>query len=172
VIKNIGWAVLFILVAAILQSTLLSRLALYHAVPDLALGILVFVSYQNGVMHGQMTGFVSGLCLDFLSAAPLGLNALVRTFTGAAAGLLRGTFFLDVLFLPMLLCGGATVFKALFVYALHLLFGVVVPAYTLGAPVFWVELVFNTLLAPFLFSFLKLFKPLLIDERRGVYPRS
>jgi rod shape-determining protein MreD len=40
-IKNVIWTVVFGLVAAILQSTLLSHLALYRAVPDIALGIMV-----------------------------------------------------------------------------------------------------------------------------------
>jgi rod shape-determining protein MreD len=164
-VKNIIWTTVFILLAAILQSTLLSRLAVYHAVPDLALGILVFNAYVNGTMTGQLTGFFSGLLLDFLSAAPLGLNAFVRTLMGAAMGLMKGTFFLDVFFLPMGLCAGATLFKAALLFLLHLLFADAVPAYALLTPALWVELLFNTFSAPFLFGFLKLFRSLLVERR-------
>jgi rod shape-determining protein MreD len=164
--KNIIWAVVFALCAAILQSTLLSRLALYHAVPDLALGIIVYSAYVNGVMTGQIAGFCSGLFLDFLSANPLlGLNALIRTITGALAGLMRGTFFLDIFFLPMVLCAAATIVKALTLLLLHLLFSGVVPSYSLTTPLFWVELGLNTLSAPFLFGLLKLFSRLLVRGR-------
>jgi rod shape-determining protein MreD len=163
--RNVIWATVFALVAAILQSTLLSRLAIYHAVPDLALGILVFVSYNNGAMTGQLTGFFSGLLLDFLSAAPLGLNTFMRTIIGASAGLMKGTFFLDTLLLPMALCASATLMKALFFWILHLLFDSAVPAYVALSPVLWVEFALNTLLAPFLFALLKLFKPLLVEGR-------
>ncbi|MDR3343615.1 MAG: rod shape-determining protein MreD [Treponema sp.] len=160
--KKVLWATVFALVAAMLQSTLLARLAIYHAVPDLVLGIIVFTAYNNGVMTGQVTGFFSGLLLDFLSAAPLGLNALIRTLMGAVAGLMKGTFFLDTLFLPMLLCGAATAFKGLLLLVLHLLFAAGVPAYTLMAPTFWVELLWNIFSAPLLFGFLNLFKSVLI----------
>jgi rod shape-determining protein MreD len=163
--KNVFWATVFALVAAILQSTLLSRLAIYHAVPDLTLGILVFVSYNKGSMSGQLTGFFSGLLLDFLSAAPLGLNTLVRTIIGATVGLMRGSFFLGAVLLPMALCASATLMKALFFWLLHLLFGPAVPAYVALSPVLWVEFALNTVLAIPLFALLNLFKPLLVEGR-------
>jgi rod shape-determining protein MreD len=165
--KHVVWATVFALLAGILQSTLLSHLAIYHAVPDLALGILVYSAYVNGTMTGQLTGFFSGLFLDFLSAAPLGLNTLVRTLVGAAAGLMNGAFFLDSLLLPMALCAGATLIKAALLFVLHLLFSGAIPTYALFEPTLWVELVLNTLSAPFLFGLLKLFNRLLAGKRQG-----
>ncbi len=164
-VKNIFFASVFIIAAAVLQSTLLAKIALYHAVPDLALLILVYISYVNGMMKGQLTGFIGGLFLDFISAAPLGLNALIRTLTGAIIGLFKGTFFLDYFFLPMALGASSTVMKAVFTFFLHLLFTEAVPAYRLDIPVFWVELIMNTLLAPLMFAFLRLFSSILIDRR-------
>jgi rod shape-determining protein MreD len=117
-------------------------------------------------MSGQLTGFFSGLMLDFLSASPLGLNALVRTLIGACAGFFKGTFFLDFFFFPMLLCAGATIFKALIFLLLHLLFPDLVPSYTLLSLTLWVELGLNTLLAPFIFALLKLFSSLLVLRPR------
>ncbi|MDR1908388.1 MAG: rod shape-determining protein MreD [Spirochaetaceae bacterium] len=166
-VRSIIWAVVFVIIAGILQSTLLARLALYHAVPDLALGILVYSAYTNGVMTGQLAGFCSGLFLDFLSAAPLGLNALVRTVVGAAGGLMRGSFFLDAIFLPMALCAGATLFKALLLGLLHLLFSGTVPSYRFSEPTLWVELLLNTAAAPLLFFLLKRFNPLLQSRRES-----
>ncbi|MDR1219437.1 MAG: rod shape-determining protein MreD [Treponema sp.] len=163
--KNIMWSVVFAVIAALLQSTLLRRLSVYHAVPDLALGILVFSSYFNGVMTGQLTGFFSGLALDFLSAAPLGLNALVRTVTGALAGLVRGAFVADTIFLPMMLCGAATALKALILLLLHALFAEGVRAYPLQEPLFWVELALNMFIAPFLFALLRRFSSLLVNRK-------
>ncbi|MDR0706316.1 MAG: rod shape-determining protein MreD [Treponema sp.] len=166
-IKNIAYSVAFIIIAALLESTLLRRLAVYHAVPDIALGILVFSSYSNGVMTGQLTGFFSGLALDFLSAAPLGLNALVRTIAGALSGLVRGVFIADTIFLPMTLCGAATALKALLLFLLHILFAEGVRAYPLREPLFWVELALNIFIAPFLFALLRRFSSLLVN-RKGV----
>jgi rod shape-determining protein MreD len=162
--KNVAWAAVFSLVAALLQSTLFFRLSLYNTVPDFALGIIVYSAYVNGAMTGQLSGFFSGLLLDFVSNAPLGLNTLIRTITGALAGLLRGTFFLDTVFLPMILCAAATLFKALMLFLLNLLLAGAVPSYSLGAPTLWIELLMNSLSAPFLFGLLKLFQPLLVGK--------
>jgi rod shape-determining protein MreD len=164
--KKVIWAMVFSLFAALLQSTLLARLAVFHAVPDLALGIIVFTAYTNGTMTGQLAGFFSGFLLDFLSAAPLGFNVLVRTLVGALMGLTKGAFFLGGILLPMILCAGATVIKALTCLLLHFLLAGAVPFYNFGAPVFWVELLFNTLSAPLLFGFLNLFASLLAGGRR------
>jgi rod shape-determining protein MreD len=163
-VKNIIWTVVFGLVAAILQSTLLSHLALYRAVPDIALGIIVYSAYVNGVMTGQFSGFCYGIAFDFLSAAPLGLNAFVRTIIGALAGLMKGTFFLDIFLLPMLLCASATLIKALLLFLLSLLMPVI-HSYPLAAPLLWAELAMNTLTAPLLFAFLKRFSSLLTTRR-------
>ena len=166
-IKNCIWAVIFSTIAALLQSVLLYRLTIYGAVPDISLGILVFSAYVNGTMSGQVTGFFSGLFYDFLSISPMGLYTFVRTVIGALGGLLRGLFFLDKVVLPMLLCASATIFKALLIFGLHFFFSGIVPVYpSITTPVFWVELLLNTLLAPFLFGFLKLFKPLLMTEEK------
>ena len=164
-IKCVSWTVVFCLVAAILQSTLLSHLALYRAVPDIALGIVVYAAYVNGVMAGQLSGFLCGVAMDFLSAAPFGLNAFVRTLIGAFVGLMKGTFFLDVLLLPMILCASATLLKASLLLVLNLLMGAAVHAYPLAAPILWAELALNTVIAPFLFAFLRRFSALLV--RRG-----
>lgn len=167
--RKVAWTIVFTIAAALLQSTILSRFVIYiHAVPDLALCILVYSAYVNGIMTGQLAGFFSGILLDFLSASPLGLNALVRTLAGALAGLLKDTFYLDFFFLPMALCAGATIFKALVFFLLHLVFPEAVPAYALLNPVFWIELGLNTLSAPLLFGLLRLFKPLSVKlEERG-----
>lgn len=120
-------------------------------------------------MTGQLSGFSSGLLLDFLSEAPLGLNTFVRTTIGALTGFLKGNFFLDIIFLPVALCAGATVLKAVLIYCLHFLFGGAVSSYSLNSPKFFVELLMNAVLAPFLFRFLKLFNNLLVKKRDTNY---
>jgi rod shape-determining protein MreD len=161
-IKQLFFSLFLILIAALLQSTLLFRLSIHYATPDIALLILVFVSYSNGRLAGQLTGFFGGLLLDFISFSPLGLNIFVRTVIGYLAGLFKGLFFLDKLFLPMILCAGATFLKAGLLFVLHFLFSGAVPSYDFSALPFWIELALNTVLAPFLFALLKLFSNLLI----------
>jgi rod shape-determining protein MreD len=136
----------FIAAAAVLQSTLLARVPVFGATPDIALVILVYTAYEYGVMIGQASGFAGGLLLDFLSAAPLGFNMLLRTSLGAGVGLLKGNFSLDAIFLPAALAAVATLAKAALLLLIRLLFTGATPAYSL--PVLSMELLFNALLAP------------------------
>ena len=161
---SIAWATVIAAISALIQSTLLSRFAIFHVVPDLALGVLVYSAYINGSVVGQSVGFASGILMDFISAAPLGFNALVRTLIGAAAGLLKGTFFLDRIILPVVLCAVATLLKAAIVGILHVLFAGAVPAYSLSTMELPIEVAYNAIGAPFLFAFLNLF-------RRSLRPR-
>lgn len=154
--KTIAWTAAAVAVSALLQSTLLAKLFIYiHAVPDIALDVLVFSAYLNGMMAGQLSGFCSGLLLDFLSSAPLGLNVFVRTLTGAVSGRLRESVNIDGVFLPMVLCAGATLLKAGLLFALNWLLGADVPVYSLAAPALWAELALNAVLAPPVFALLK-----------------
>lgn len=164
-VKSIIWTVLFSIIAAILQSTLISRLPFINVIPDLALCIIVFSAYVNGTMTGQVSGFFSGLLLDFLSAAPLGMNCLVRTLIGALTGIFKGAFFLDIFFMPVILCAVATLLKALIVFILHLIIGPTIPVYSLTTSLLWIELGINALCAPLLFFLLKQFKPILPGQK-------
>lgn len=164
--KTVSWATVIATVAVILQSALLSRFAVFRAVPDLALCVVVYVAYLNGTMTGQVTGFAAGIAQDFISASPLGFNAFIRTAVGAAAGLLKGTFFLDVAVLPATLCASATLLKAAAAWIAHVLFAGAVPAYSLTAPTLWVEIALNAVSAPFVFAFLNLFKTVLKPRRQ------
>jgi rod shape-determining protein MreD len=159
-IKCILWTVFFCILAGILQSTLIARFAFFDVIPDLALCILVFSAYVNGTMAGQVSGFCSGLFLDFLSAAPLGLNCLIRTLIGALAGIFKGSFFLDIFFMPVILCALATILKAIILLILHLIFSSI-PAYSFTSSLLWIELGLNCLSAPLLFLILKRVKPLI-----------
>jgi rod shape-determining protein MreD len=165
--KTIIWTTVLIALTAILQSTLLSPLEVYfYAKPDIALDILVFSAYMNGMMAGQLCGFFSGLMLDFLSNAPLGLNLFVRTVTGALSGLLNGAFLLDRVFLPAVLCAGATALKACLLFLLNRLFAGAIPAYPLNTPTLWTELAMNVILAPLVFALMKIFHRLIAGRKR------
>ena len=160
-IRSIIWTIIFSVAAAILQSTLKGMMPVFNVLPDLALCIIVFSAYVNGTMTGQVSGFFSGLLIDFLSASPLGMNSLVRTLIGAFTGIFKGAFFLDIIFMPVILCAAATLFKALIVFVLHLIMGSDVPAYSLTSSTLWIELGLNCFFAPILFLLLKHFKPIL-----------
>jgi rod shape-determining protein MreD len=165
--KNIIWTNIFIIIAVILQSTLLSRLFVFFhidVVPDLALCILVFSAYVNGTMTGQLTGFSCGLFIDFLSQAPLGLNVFIRTVIGSLTGIIKGKLILNAV-LPVGLCALATLFKAILLFILNFLFAGAVPSYSWTSSTLWIEMGLNAFIAPFLFNFLKMFSKLLTRTR-------
>jgi len=164
-IRTIVWTVFFSIIAAILQSTLIGMIPFLKVIPDIALCIVVFSAYVNGTMTGQVSGFLSGLLIDFLSAAPLGMNCLVRTLVGALTGIFKGAFFLDIFLMPILLCAIATLLKALIIFVLHLIMGTSVNTYSLTTSLLWIELGFNCALAPLLFLGLKHFKPIMPGRR-------
>jgi rod shape-determining protein MreD len=160
-VRSIIWTVIFSIVAAILQSTVIGMIPIFRVVPDLALCVLIFSAYVNGTMTGQVSGFFSGLFMDFLSAAPLGMNCLIRTITGAAAGIFKGRFFLDFFIMPAILCALATILKVVIIFILHLFMRSAVPAYSLTTSTLWIELGLNTLSGPLVFFVLRKFKPIL-----------
>ncbi len=163
--RTVGWATVLIIIAGIIQSSLLSKIAIFHVIPDLALIILVYVSYVNGSMTGQITGFTSGVFLDFLSFAPFGFNILSRTIIGFLIGMLKGTFFLDIVIFPTLLCAGATLVKAMIITIIHFLFNANTPAYQFTNNMLWIEVASNAAFGPFVFAFLKLFKKILMPRK-------
>jgi rod shape-determining protein MreD len=160
-VRSIIWTVIFSIVAAILQSTVIGMIPIFRIIPDLALCVLVFSAYVNGTMTGQVSGFFSGLFLDFLSPAPLGMNCFIRTITGAIAGIFKGKFFLDFIIMPAVLCALATILKAVTVFILHLFMRSAVPIYSLTASTLWIELGLNALSGPLVFLLLRNFKPIL-----------
>jgi rod shape-determining protein MreD len=163
-IRSVIWTVILSVAAAILQSTLIAKLSFFNVIPDLALCILVFSAYVNGTMTGQVSGFLSGLFIDFLSAAPIGMNSLIRTLIGALAGLFKDSLFIGYVIMPAILCALATVIKAIMIFILHLIMGSVIPAYSFINSLFWIELGINALSAPLLFLLLRNFKPMIIGR--------
>jgi len=163
-IRSIIWTVIFCIIAAILQSAVFDKIAIFNVVPDIALCILVFSAYVNGTMSGQISGFFSGLFYDFISAAPLGMNCLIRTITGALAGIFKGQFFMDIIFMPIILCILATILKAIITFILHFVLGVPNPFSVIYISTLLIETGLNAVSAPLLFLLLRLFKPIIIGR--------
>ncbi|AEE16781.1 rod shape-determining protein MreD [Treponema brennaborense] len=153
-----------LLLCALVETALLSNIMLLPAVPDLLLITVLFVSVYNGSLLGETAGFCSGLFLDFLSAAPLGLNCLLRTVIGFAAGLFHKSLNVSGFMIPAVLGFIATVFKALLLYVVSFFFPNGVIAYDLFSAAFVFELTVNTLLTPAVFAFLRLFASLCAEK--------
>ncbi len=161
-VKSLIWSSVFLLFFVIFETAILSNIQMLPVIPDLALLALLYISFRNGSFLGETSGFISGLLLDFLSAAPLGLNSFIRTLSGYITGLFSGTFNRDSVFLPAFMGFTATLFKALMTWILSFFFGSAVMVYSIGSSLFWIEVLLNTVLTPVMFAFLSLFSSLLL----------
>ncbi|ERF60838.1 rod shape-determining protein MreD [Treponema socranskii] len=153
--------------AVLIETAVLSNIALLPAVPDLLLLCSLYLSFLNGKTSGEINGFVSGAFLDFLSASPFGFHCLYRTLIGYVFGALGSVFNSDGIVMPSLCAFGATLLKAFFVWLISLLFPNVNAVYRVLSLPFLFELACNTILAPLVFKFLSLFRSVLSTERRS-----
>jgi rod shape-determining protein MreD len=74
--------------AVVLQVSVLARLPLPGATPDLLLVVVASWALARGSIEGAIVGFAGGLLLDLAppSDGPLGLTALVLAIAGALVG--------------------------------------------------------------------------------------
>ncbi|HJY63582.1 MAG TPA: rod shape-determining protein MreD [Ignavibacteria bacterium] len=72
----------------LVQKTLIWLIAVtnYDVTPDLVLIGLVYIGMKNGKTYGSITGFLSGLTIDFISFSFLGLMALSKSSAGFISG--------------------------------------------------------------------------------------
>jgi rod shape-determining protein MreD len=75
-----------LVVAVLLQSTVLAGLRLAGVRPDLLVLAVVAVATASDATTGAVFGFVAGLVADLLFDLPVGVSALVYTAVGFAVG--------------------------------------------------------------------------------------
>ena len=110
-----GWlaqcwlAVLLLTLALVLQVTVLSRLPLPGATPDLVLLVLVALALRGGPELGLVAGFAGGLALDVLPPADhaIGRWALVLCLICYACGFLEDEADRSALF-PIMVAAAAS----------------------------------------------------------------
>jgi rod shape-determining protein MreD len=78
-----------LVVAVLVQSTVLTRLRLAGVRPDLLVLAVVSVAVATDPTTGAVFGFVAGLVADLLFDLPVGVSALVYTAVGFAVGTVR-----------------------------------------------------------------------------------
>jgi len=89
-----------IVVALLIQLTLINSITILGLKPDLILVVVVIFSLLKGEKEGTISGFASGLLQDIFSTGLLGINALVKTVIGFTCGILREKIFHEhILFL-------------------------------------------------------------------------
>jgi rod shape-determining protein MreD len=139
------WGVLLVL-ALVIQSTLLPLIAVNGIRPDLLLILVVSSALLLGKEQGVGLGFFAGLLQDLASGNIFGLNVLSKILTGYLAGIMERKVFKENVLLPVLAVVVATVFNSIVVLVTlaFLGFNVDIPAALLNI-VF--QLAYNAVLA-------------------------
>lgn len=95
-------AALTVLLAVLLQSTLLGGLRLADGPLDLPLLLVIAWAVAGGAEEGLLWALLAGLATDLVSAAPFGVSALALVATVLAVRLLAGSTFTNSTFLPVI----------------------------------------------------------------------
>ena len=158
--KSFLCSFLILLCSVIVETSILSNISFLPTVPDLALICVLYFSFLNGKNYGQVSGFLSGLLLDFLSGSPLGFNCLYRTVIGYLSGVFRRTINSSGFIVPSVIGLLATILKVFLIWLISLFFKSI-KIYNIFTFSFLFELVMNVLLTPLMFKFLNSFRRIL-----------
>ena len=79
-------SMLVVLVAVLVQVSIVQRVELLHASPDLVVLVVVSVSLLGGSVAGAWYGFIAGVAIALFAALPLGPHAMVATVIGYSCG--------------------------------------------------------------------------------------
>jgi rod shape-determining protein MreD len=88
-------AIVWLAVAAILQSTILHELAIRNAVPSLVLIVVVLYALRVGTKRGLLIGAIGGLLEDALTGGTGGSWTVATALLAVVAGAMSRFFFSD-----------------------------------------------------------------------------
>jgi rod shape-determining protein MreD len=77
---------LLVCIAALVQVSVIQRIDIAGASPDLLVLVVVSVALLTGSIWGSVNGFVAGVAVGCFAALPLGPYALLGTIVGYASG--------------------------------------------------------------------------------------
>src|SRR5574341_93208 len=117
------------LLLALIQATVLPYLRIFGGQPDLIVIVVVAWSVLDHDVESMAWGLAGGLCLDFLSGAPLGLSALALVPLAFVVGLTEAQVYRANLFLPLVLAAGSAL-------AYHLIY-LILLRFLAGMPIAW-----------------------------------
>lgn len=159
-VRSLLISTLFLFAATIIESSILSNISFLLVVPDLVLICCIYFSLLNGKLYGEVSGFISGLFLDFITGVPFGFNCVFRTLIGYITGLFSNTIIISGLVIPMASVGIATLTKKLLIFLISLFFPKLsLNVYSIISYEFLFEFCANIILAPVVFKFLSFFRP-------------
>jgi len=141
-----------IVVALLIQLTLINSITIMGLKPDLIMVVVVVFSLLKGEKEGTISGFASGLLQDIFSTGLLGINALAKTVIGFSCGIIKEKIFHEhILFIIPVITFIASFMQSILIFLLLHAFGI---EYNLAWSLKQValpEALYSCLLSPFIF---------------------
>ena len=101
--KKIIVSISLIIIAYLLQTTLIPSIALANVCPNLLLVVVAYIGYINGRTYGLFMGLIVGLLYDFQFASIIGLYGLLYMLIGYISGICHKIYFREDYTLPIVL---------------------------------------------------------------------
>lgn len=144
-----------VLLAMVLQATLLNFLQVYGIKPDLILLLIIFNSFLQGPREGAFLGCLGGLLQDMFTGNYIGLNMLSKGITGYLVGLFEGKLYKDNTLIMISITMVSTIFCQLIYYGLLFFLGIsVAPDYAFYRVILPLGL-YNSLIVPIFYGWFR-----------------
>ena len=141
-----------IVVALLIQLTLINSITILGLKPDLIMVVVVVFSLLRGEKEGTISGFASGLLQDIFSTGLLGINALAKTVIGFTCGILKEKIFHEhILFLIPVITFIASFMQSILIFLLLRAFGLEYGLAWSLKQIALPEALYSSLLSPFVF---------------------
>lgn len=148
---------LLLVIAYILQTTLIREIAIFRVAPSLVLVSVICFSLVNEPVSAATYGGIAGLLLDISSGRTIGFNAILLLYLALALVIFGQEFFHDTVRSATFLVVLATIlYEVVFTFFNFAIFGNSSFWYMI-ARVVLVEAVYNGALAPFIYLFFRKF---------------
>lgn len=98
-------SVLLVVFAALVQVTIMPRIEIGSATPDVLVLVVSAIALLTGSISGAAHGFLAGICIAMFAAIPLGPHALVGVLIGYSIGRVGEALVTDEHPLPPLFAG-------------------------------------------------------------------
>lgn len=141
-----------IVVALLIQLTLINSITILGLKPDLIMVVVVVFSLLRGAKEGTISGFASGLLQDIFSTGLLGMNALAKTVIGFFCGIIKEKIFCEhILFIIPVITFIASFMQSILMFFLLRAFGIEYGLAWSLKQVALPEALYSSLLSPFIF---------------------
>lgn len=141
-----------IVVALVIQLTLINSVTILGLKPDLIMVVVVVFSLRKGEKEGTISGFASGLLQDIFSTSLLGINALAKTVIGFTCGILKEEIFHEhILFIIPVITFIASFMQSILIFLLLRAFGIEYKLAWSLKQIALPEALYSSLLSPFIF---------------------